>query len=118
MDAAETGNVLQQVDDVAGVYATEVAPLGTVVTLDDVAVGLFLVSALPKVIKSLSVIGTLALLLVSGGIFVHNIHYLHDLLAGIPPMLAEFIAGLVVGILVLLVVKLFSTLWRKSRKGN
>jgi len=80
--------------------------------------GLFLVSALPKVIKSLSVIGTLALLLVSGGIFVHNIHYLHDLLAGIPPMLAEFIAGLVVGILVLLVVKLFSTLWRKSRKGN
>ena len=81
-------------------------------------IGQFLVSALPKVIKSLSVIGTLALLLVSGGIFVHNIHFLHELLSGMPSMLAEFLAGLVVGILVLLIIKLFTGLWKKSRKGK
>ncbi len=80
--------------------------------------GLFLVSALPKVIKSLSVIGTLALLLVSGGIFVHNIHFVHDLLAGMPSMLAEFLAGLVVGVIVLLVIKIFSKLWKSIRKGK
>ena len=41
------------------------------------AIGTFLVRALPKVIKSLSVIGTIALILVAGGIFVHNIEFLH-----------------------------------------
>ncbi|MCH9739464.1 MAG: DUF808 domain-containing protein, partial [Epsilonproteobacteria bacterium] len=39
--------------------------------------GEFLVAALPKVIKSLTVIGTVAMLLVAGGIYVHNIHELH-----------------------------------------
>ena len=78
-------------------------------------IGLFLVSALPKVIKSLSVIGTLALLLVSGGIFVHNIHYLHDLLENLPlpGMLEEFIAGLVIGFIVLLIIKIISKIWKK-----
>lgn len=78
--------------------------------------GHFLVNALPKVIKSLSVIGTLALLLVSGGIFVHNIHFLHELLQGIPSMLGEFLAGLVVGVIVLLLVMLGKKLWQTFRK--
>src|SRR5690606_15110869 len=38
-DAAEAGDVHQQVDDVAGVDAAEVAALGAVVALDDVAAG-------------------------------------------------------------------------------
>jgi len=38
--------------------------------------GRFLVRALPWVIKGLGVVGTIALLLVSGGIFLHNIPYL------------------------------------------
>lgn len=80
-------------------------------------IGLFLVNALPVVIKSLSVIGTLALLLVSGGIFVHNIHYLHDLAENLPlpGIIFEFLAGLVIGILVLLIIKLFSTVWKKIK---
>ncbi|GHA28530.1 membrane protein [Salinimicrobium marinum] len=77
------------------------------------AIGRFLVSALPKVIKSLSVIGTLALLLVSGGIFVHNIHFVHDLLVGLPGIIGEFLTGLVVGFLVLLLIKLGSKIWKK-----
>ncbi|SDG64370.1 DUF808 domain-containing protein [Psychroflexus sediminis] len=76
-------------------------------------IGRFLISALPVVIKSLTVIGTIALLLVSGGIFTHNIHFIHDLLAGLPSLLAEFLVGLVVGFIVLLVINLASKLWKK-----
>lgn len=76
-------------------------------------IGKFLVRALPKVIKSLSVIGTLALLLVSGGIFVHNLHFFHDLLPNIPGILVEFLTGLIVGFLVLLIVNPALKLWKK-----
>ena len=69
-------------------------------------IGKFLVQALPKVIKSLTVIGTIALLLVSGGIFAHNIDFLHHLLPSIPAFITEFLIGLVVGIVVLAVVEL------------
>ena len=75
-------------------------------------IGRFLINALPKVIKSLSVIGTIALLLVSGGIFVHNLDFMHGLFENIPSILLEFIVGLVVGIVVLLIVKLGSKLWK------
>ena len=39
--------------------------------------GLLLVKALPILIKTLSVVGTIALLLVSGGIFAHNLSLIH-----------------------------------------
>src|SRR5690554_6777334 len=42
--------------------------------------GQLLVRALPVIIRLLSVIGTIALLMVSGGIFDHNIDALHQLL--------------------------------------
>lgn len=59
--------------------------------------GRLLVRALPWVIKGLSVVGTLALLLVSGGIFSHNVGFLHDLFPGVPALLKEFVLGLVIG---------------------
>ena len=68
--------------------------------------GTILVQALPKVIKSLSVIGTIALLLVAGGIFAHEIPFLHNLIPQIPSIITEFIIGLVVGLLVLIMVTL------------
>ncbi|MBU3024160.1 DUF808 domain-containing protein [Zobellia galactanivorans] len=71
-------------------------------------VGRLLVNALPWVIKSLSVIGTIALLLVAGGIFAHNIHFFHDLLPQLPSIIKEFLVGLGVGFVVLVVVKLVS----------
>jgi predicted DNA repair protein MutK len=64
--------------------------------------GNFLVKALPWVIKSLSVIGTIALLLVAGGIFVHNIEFFHHFLETWPSFIRDFIVGLGVGIVVLL----------------
>ncbi|SDS85064.1 DUF808 domain-containing protein [Winogradskyella sediminis] len=68
------------------------------------SIGTFLVWALPKLIKSLSVIGTIALLLVAGGIFVHNIEFMHHFLEQIPSILRDFIVGLAAGAVCLLLV--------------
>jgi uncharacterized protein len=69
--------------------------------------GELLVQALPKVIKALTIIGTIAMLLVAGGIFVHNVHQIHDLFHGIPAILAEFLTGLSVGAIALVLEKGF-----------
>ncbi len=69
-------------------------------------VGAFLVNALPKVIKALSFIGTIALLLVAGGLFVHNIDFLHHLLPSVPSIITEFIVGLIVGFIALLIMNI------------
>ncbi len=68
--------------------------------------GALMVRSMPLVIKSIGVIGSIALLLVSGGIFMHKIDYIHDLLHAWPALLAEFTSGLVVGFVVLVVIKL------------
>ena len=78
-------------------------------------IGHFLVNALPKVIKSLTVIGTIALLLVSGGIFVHNIDFFHGLFENIPGILVEFLTGMVVGFVVLLLIKGGSKIWKSIK---
>lgn len=77
-------------------------------------IGTILVQALPKVIKSLSVIGTIALLMVSGGIFVHNIEFLHHIAPQIPSIVKEFIIGLIIGILVLAIVTLIKKIIGKK----
>lgn len=67
-------------------------------------VGNVLVKSLPWIIKSLNVIGTIALLLVSGGIFEHNFAYFHHSFPQVPLVLKEFIMGLVAGLIVVGVV--------------
>jgi hypothetical protein len=67
--------------------------------------GSFLVQALPKVIKALSVIGTIALLLVAGGIFSHHIAFFHHILESWPSMIKDFVIGLAVGFIALLIFK-------------
>ena len=74
--------------------------------------GNLLVQALPKVIKALSIIGTIALLLVSGGIFVHNIDFFHHFLPQLPSILTEFIVGLLIGFVSLLVVMGIKKVWK------
>ena len=75
--------------------------------------GQLLIAALPKVIRALAVIGTIAMLLVAGGIFMHHIETLHHLLHTLPSLLAELLTGAVVGIVVLIPVELFH--WVKQR---
>jgi predicted DNA repair protein MutK len=77
-------------------------------------IGNLLVQALPKVIKSLAVIGTIALILVAGGIFVHNVDFLHHLFPQLPSILKEFCIGLVIGLLVFTIVSVLKKIIGKK----
>lgn len=78
------------------------------------SLGTLLVKALPIVIRVLSVVGTIALLLVSGGIFVHYIDFIHHLIPKfIPVILFDFLVGLVIGMSALLAFKSFK--WVKQK---
>lgn len=94
--------------------------------------GLLLVA--PWLMKALSVIGTAAMFMVGGGILTHGIDPLHhaiesatQVVAGLPavggvlaavtPVLLDAIAGIVVGGLVLLLVKLVTPLYRSLRSS-
>lgn len=74
--------------------------------------GGLLVRALPLVIRALTVIGTLAMLLVAGGIFMHNVHQIYDALHFMPVMVAELLTGGVVGAVALVLEKSFMKLFR------
>ena len=82
------------------------------------AIGHVLVKSLPVVIKILAVVGTIALLLVSGGIFVHNIDYFHHLFPAMPAMLKEFLIGLIAGVLCVVVVMGFKKLFGKKTETH
>ncbi len=68
------------------------------------ALGWILVSSMPWIIKSLSIIGTIAMLLVAGGIFLHNIQMEENM---IPSFIIEFMFALNVGLIVMSLKKLF-----------
>ncbi len=68
-------------------------------------VGHGLVKMLPVIIKILGVVGTIALILVSGGIFVHNIDYFHHIMPNIYPMIKEALIGLAIGIVVFAILE-------------
>ena len=71
-------------------------------------IGTALVKTLPLLVRGLGVLGTLAMILVAGGIFVHNIDYVHNLVHALPAILGEFVVGLLVGFISLFVFKMFS----------
>ncbi|MFH6989922.1 DUF808 domain-containing protein [Flavobacterium collinsii] len=79
-------------------------------------IGNILVKALPIVIKSLTVIGTIALILVAGGIFVHYIPFLHHLMEkiNVPSIIKEFVTGLILGFVVLVIVNGFKKVFAKK----
>ncbi len=74
------------------------------------ALGRGILWVMPKFMRALSVLGTLAMFLVGGGIFVHNWPWLHHwlenygLLDGMLENLANLVVGLVVGALACAVV--------------
>ena len=70
--------------------------------------GSVLIKALPLVIKFLAVVGTIALILVSGGILLHNIEYVHHLVPqNIPSIVAEFGVGIAFGLVAVLLMMVF-----------
>jgi predicted DNA repair protein MutK len=99
------------------------------------AVGNLLLAAAPRLMKALSVIGTVAMFMVGGGIIGHAVEPLHHLsetaaqavagvpgvgglLASIAPTLVDAVAGVVVGALVLLVVTVFQKLRGKKAAAH
>jgi predicted DNA repair protein MutK len=76
--------------------------------------GTAMVKSLPVIIRSLTVVGTVAMILVAGGIYVHNIHAVHDLVQALPSILGELLVGLVVGFVALLIVSLVKKLMGKG----
>ena len=72
-----------------------------------VPAGSGLVVSLPWVIRALGIIGTIAMLLVGGGMFTHNIHALHELLVFMPSLIADLVLAFVVGGTVLAVQLVF-----------
>ncbi|MCF1191207.1 DUF808 domain-containing protein [Mangrovimonas sp. AS39] len=77
-------------------------------------IGNFLVWVLPKIVKGLSFVGTIALVLVAGGIFTHNVPFLHHLLDTWPSFIRDFLMGLVIGFVVLGIVMLIKKLFKKE----
>lgn len=74
--------------------------------------GELLINALPKIIRSLTVIGTIALIMVSGGIFVHHVDFFHDFLPSVPSFIVEFFIGLLVGFCSYFLVEGIKKLWK------
>jgi predicted DNA repair protein MutK len=68
------------------------------------SLGLLLVKSLPIIIRILSIVGTIALILVSGGIFVHNIEYLHHLLPNVASIIKELVIGVVAGLIAIAIL--------------
>jgi len=80
-------------------------------------IGKLLVNSLPWIIKSLSVIGTIALILVAGGIFSHNIEYFHHVLDDIPSIIKDLILGLGLGLIALLIVNFVKKIIKIFKKS-
>lgn len=81
-------------------------------------IGRGMIAAMPWLIRVFSVIGTLAMVLVGGGIFVHKIHVLHHLneyYFAFAPVLGELVVGLILGLLSVLAMRLVTRL-RKCLK--
>jgi predicted DNA repair protein MutK len=76
--------------------------------------GTLLVKALPRVIQFLSVVGTIALLFVSGGIFSHQIPSLHHYFDFMPGWILEFLFGLIVGLICVFLVMVFNKIFKKE----
>jgi predicted DNA repair protein MutK len=81
------------------------------------SLGHVLVKALPIVIKILGIVGTIALIMVAGGIFLHRVEFFHHLLPTWPDVLKELTLGVVGGLAAVAVFtlgkKVYTSLVRK-----
>ena len=77
-------------------------------------IGKILVGALPVLIRTLAFVGTIALLLVAGGIFAHNLEFFHHLLPTWQAIIKEFLIGLGVGLAVLVPFLIFKQIRKKT----
>ena len=81
--------------------------------------GGLLISSLPPIIKSLGVIGTIAMLLVAGGIFIHNFDFVHHFSSQYNLwLLNDFVVGLLAGVVALIFVEPILFLIKRIKNGK
>lgn len=77
--------------------------------------GMFMVQSMPVVIRALTVIGTLAMILVGGGIMTHNISFLHEIHISSISILNDFIIGIGIGAIILALVEVYERIHTKIK---
>lgn len=110
--------------------------VGLIVKLDDIGLWLMqkqsalakfigngLIQMMPWLMKSLSILGTIAMFLVGGGIFTHNLPFIHHFveqlnLSSIILPLADFVIGIAVGTLICLIVLPLLNLFQKNKTAH
>lgn len=97
-------------------------------------IGRGLLAFAPKLMKTLTIVGTLAMFLVGGGIVTHTIPVFHHFteesveyidhiptvghfIGALTPTLINFVVGFVAGLIVLVVVSMISKLFKKSKSA-
>lgn len=118
-----------KIDDL-GLYLLRKSAFGSYKSLKRI-VGRSLLVFAPKLMKTLSVVGTIAMFLVGGGILVHSSHLLHDYVQkiiiwthdfigtfadNVTVLLLEGSVGVVAGALVLIIISLFAMIKTKFRR--
>ncbi|MDO7246053.1 DUF808 domain-containing protein [Acinetobacter pittii] len=120
--------MIVKIDDL-GLYLTEQS------TSFKKTIGRGLLAFAPILMKLLSIVGTIAMFLVGGGIINHTIPLLHHLtedtvdhvetipavgniIGALTPTLINFGIGLVAGAIVLLIVSLIQKMWPKKASGS
>lgn len=120
--------MIVKIDDL-GLYLTEQS------TSLKQTIGRGLLAFAPILMKLLSIVGTIAMFLVGGGIINHTIPLLHHLtedtvdhvetipavgniIGALTPTLINFGIGLVAGAIVLLIVSLIQKMWPKKASGS
>lgn len=120
--------MIVKIDDL-GLYLTEQS------TSFKQTIGRGLLAFAPILMKLLSIVGTIAMFLVGGGIINHTIPLLHHLtedtvdhvetipavgniIGALTPTLINFGIGLVAGAIVLLIVSLIQKIWPKKASGS
>ena len=72
-------------------------------------IGELLVASLPKIIKALTIIGTVAMFMVAGGIFSHNLEFVHHLHVEsfnyVPSLLFDIALGGIIGLVAIFIYK-------------
>ena len=78
--------------------------------------GLKLAAMLPIIIKILSIVGIIAMLLVAGGILMHKVEILHEIMHSIPTLMSELIVALLLGGILMLLIDGTKTLIKYFKK--
>ncbi|MBD8008071.1 DUF808 domain-containing protein [Acinetobacter pecorum] len=119
--------MIVKIDDL-GLYLTEQA------SGFKQSIGRGLLAFAPKLMKTLTIVGTIAMFLVGGGIIAHTIPWFHHLtedsvdhiqhipnvgniIGAVTPTLINLVIGFIAGMAVLLIVAMIQKIWPKSSKA-